>query len=69
MSVSTSDVHTVRVPVEAMDRADQLLPELAAAPEYAGLRLTRAAVVRLALVAGLAELERRRRAAAGEVAR
>lgn len=65
MSASTSDVHTVRVPIEQMAQADALLPELAAAPEYSGLHLTRAAVVRMALAVGLAALEKRRRAAQG----
>lgn len=62
-------VVTLRAPAEAMDQATRLQPELSRMPEYAGLRLSAAAILRLAMFLGLGELERRRRAAAGEASR
>jgi len=53
--------HTaIRIPAEALRRADALAPALQRAPELAAFRFgTRASVLRLALVEGLAVLEAR----------
>jgi hypothetical protein len=50
----------VKVPVELLERADALIPAMRADPELSALlgRVSRAAVVRVALLRGLAELER-----------
>lgn len=50
----------VKLPRELLDRADALIPALRADPELAPLlgRVSRTAVVRVALMRGLAELER-----------
>ena len=51
----------VKVPADVAARADALIPDLQADPEIAGMlgRITRASVIRLALVRGLASLEGR----------
>lgn len=51
----------VKIPADLAARADALVPEIQADPELAGMlgRVTRAAVVRLALVRGMASLEAR----------
>lgn len=50
----------VKVPVELLERADALIPALRTDPELSALvgRVSRAAVVRVALLRGLADLER-----------
>lgn len=50
----------VKLPVELLDRADALIPAMRADPELSAMmgRVSRAAVVRVALLRGLAELER-----------
>ncbi|MCP4679903.1 MAG: hypothetical protein GY854_31305 [Deltaproteobacteria bacterium] len=42
---------------EITERADKLLPIIAALPEYRALRVSRSVVLRLALLKGLEELE------------
>ena len=51
----------VKIPGELAARADALIAEVQADPELAGMlgRVTRAAVIRLALVRGMASLEAR----------
>ncbi len=43
------------------ERADALLPIIAALPEYRALRVTRSVVLRLALMQGLDDLESKHR--------
>lgn len=50
----------LRVPEDTMDRAEKLARSLAKQPEYAGMRMTPSAVLRLALLRGLEQLESRR---------
>jgi hypothetical protein len=51
----------LRLPGDAIKRAAALARVLRAAPEYQGLRMTTAAVLRLAMLRGLVELERERK--------
>jgi predicted DNA-binding protein len=48
----------IRLPGEALKRADRLARQLQGKPEYQGLRMTTAAVLRLAIFRGLDEMER-----------
>ena len=43
---------------EITERADALLPQIEALPEYRAVRISRSVVLRLALMRGLEELER-----------
>lgn len=52
-----SDSTAVRLPTDFLNRADQLLTRLRAHPELTGHLGTRAALLRLACVRGLAALE------------
>lgn len=59
LALPLSGTHPVRVPVDLLSRADALAPGLLAVREIgllAGGRVSRAAVVRLALSVGLDEL-------------
>jgi hypothetical protein len=47
----------IRLPQNAVDRAGKLATILARRPEYAGMRMTASAVLRLALLRGLDALE------------
>jgi predicted DNA-binding protein len=48
----------LRLPGEAIKRAERLARILGNKPEYQGLRMTTAAVLRLAMIRGLSEMER-----------
>lgn len=48
----------IRLPGDALKRAERLARRLAAKPEYGGLRMSTAAVLRLAMLRGLDEMER-----------
>lgn len=51
---------SLRLPADVLERADALVPELTKLPEGAALgRASRAAVLRAAIVTGLADMERR----------
>lgn len=50
---------SLRMPKDVIKRADRLLPRLQQVPEFSAGRQSRAAVLRLALLRGLDELERR----------
>jgi hypothetical protein len=49
---------SIRVPTALLVRADKLAESLAALPAHAHERLTRGAVIRLAVARGIAALER-----------
>lgn len=49
---------SLRLPRDVLKRADRLLPKLRNVPEFGAGRQSRAAVLRLALLRGLADLER-----------
>lgn len=48
----------IRLPGEALKRAERLAQRLQAKPQYQGLRVTTAGVLRLAMLRGLDEMER-----------
>ena len=50
---------SMRLPRELVDRAEALVPLVAQDPAYSAWRVTKAAVLRLALMEGLERLERR----------
>ena len=52
----------LRLPADALNRAEKLARILRDKPEYQGLRMTTAAVLRLAMIRGLAEMEREHKA-------
>jgi len=54
----------VRVPADVNDRADALADAMRDLPEFAAFRMTRSAVFRMALLDGLAALERKHRVTA-----
>ena len=51
----------LRLPGEALKRAERLARRLQGKTEYQGLRVTTAAVLRLAMLRGLDEIEREQR--------
>jgi len=56
MSISEGQI-TIRVPQDLLDRVDALIDPVSELPEYRALRITRSAVLRLALDSGLDVLE------------
>jgi hypothetical protein len=54
----------VRLPAAILERLAALVPRLARRGDLSALRLTRSSVLRLALLRGLAQLEREGKAAA-----
>jgi hypothetical protein len=49
---------TLRLPQDVVDRGEALAQHLAGQAQYAGMRMTTAAALRLGLIHGLAELEK-----------
>ncbi len=58
MAISEVQV-SLRLPKDLIERAEALAPLIAALPEYQALRISRATVIRLALLEGLDALEAR----------
>jgi hypothetical protein len=58
MSDKSEKQVSIRLPESALARAEALVGVLAALPEYAAFRIERAVVLRIAVLRGLAELER-----------
>jgi predicted DNA-binding protein len=56
--VSNEEQVSIRLPVELLARAEKLAPQIATAPGMAAFRVTRAAVLRMALERGLLLLEK-----------
>lgn len=53
-AMATNDVQvTIRIPTEAIDRADELVAALGKQPEFRYLRVTRTGLLRQALLEGL----------------
>jgi len=48
---------TVRLPADLLARVDELVPALQQVEDFSVMRLTRSAVIRLAILRGLASLE------------
>lgn len=57
MSVANDEQVVLRVPAGTSDRAGELIDPMAAEPDRLGLRLSRSAVLRIALLRGLETLE------------
>jgi hypothetical protein len=58
MAISEVQV-SLRLPKDLIERAEAIAPLVAALPEYQALRISRATVIRLALLEGLDALEAR----------
>jgi len=59
LSMTKDTQVSIRLDAATADRAGSLVGVLAALPEYGAVRLTRATVLRMALLEGLAALESR----------
>jgi len=58
LAMPTEKQVSIRLPESALARAEALVDVLAALPEYQAFRVERAVVLRIAVLRGLAELER-----------
>lgn len=59
MTVMANEVQvSIRLPADVPKRAEELARRLAERPEYRAFRMTRAAVLRIALLQGLEQLEK-----------